>query len=105
KRGKTKWLIFPKALDLDRPKRARTFFSQHQLQSLEDAFQQSPYLDATEREKLAIRLGLTPTQVKVWYQNRRTKAKKKQDESGKSSFSIVESEIVPHSTALAWKGR
>ncbi|XP_076359196.1 ventral anterior homeobox 1-like [Tachypleus tridentatus] len=74
--GQVKELLFPKGLDLDRPKRARTTFSSAQLQSLEEEFRNNQYLVGKERTKLAQRLGLSETQVKVWFQNRRTKHKR-----------------------------
>jgi hypothetical protein len=39
-----KEMIFPKALDLDRPKRPRTMFTVEQLTALEEHFQRRPYL-------------------------------------------------------------
>uniref|UniRef100_X2B9K9 Homeobox domain-containing protein n=1 Tax=Capitella teleta TaxID=283909 RepID=X2B9K9_CAPTE len=63
----------PKALDLDRPKRARTTFSPDQLYQLESEFCRNQYLVGRERSQLAVKLGLSETQVKVWFQNRRTK--------------------------------
>ncbi|ESO96955.1 hypothetical protein LOTGIDRAFT_79090, partial [Lottia gigantea] len=74
--GVTKELVFPKALDLDRPKRARTLFSGDQLDILEREFHQNQYLVGKERTDLARRLMLSETQVKVWFQNRRTKYKR-----------------------------
>jgi hypothetical protein len=59
-------LLFPKALDLNRPKRPRTTFSADQLKKLEDEFNQNPYLVGKDREKLAKDLGLSETQIKVW---------------------------------------
>ncbi|XP_045191200.2 ventral anterior homeobox 1a-like [Mercenaria mercenaria] len=74
--GTVKELVFPKALDLDRPKRARTTFSPDQLYELEREFQRNQYLVGKERSELAKRLRLSETQVKVWFQNRRTKYKR-----------------------------
>ncbi|XP_060601757.1 ventral anterior homeobox 1-like [Ruditapes philippinarum] len=74
--GTVKELVFPKALDLDRPKRARTTFSPDQLFELEREFQRNQYLVGKERSELAKRLRLSETQVKVWFQNRRTKYKR-----------------------------
>uniref|UniRef100_A0A914EHY1 Homeobox domain-containing protein n=1 Tax=Acrobeloides nanus TaxID=290746 RepID=A0A914EHY1_9BILA len=42
----------------------------------EREFLKNPYLIGKEREKLAKELSLSETQVKVWFQNRRTKFKK-----------------------------
>lgn len=55
--------MFPKALDLDRPKRARTTFSPDQLYELEREFQRNQYLVGKERTDLAKRLRLSETQV------------------------------------------
>lgn len=62
--GEVKEMIFPKALDLDRPKRPRTTFSLSQLNELEREFQRNQYLVGSERSKLAVRLQLTETQVR-----------------------------------------
>lgn len=55
--------MFPKALDLDRPKRARTTFSPDQLYELEREFQKNQYLVGKERTDLSKRLKLSETQV------------------------------------------
>ncbi|VDN50195.1 unnamed protein product [Dracunculus medinensis] len=57
-------------------KRIRTAFSPQQLVQLEKAFQSNHYVIGNERKQLAIKLSLTETQVKVWFQNRRTKYKR-----------------------------
>ncbi|KAL5021404.1 hypothetical protein ScPMuIL_000559 [Solemya velum] len=90
--GVIKELVFPKALDLDRPKRARTTFSPEQLFYLEREFQRNQYLVGKERTDLARRLGLSETQVKVWFQNRRTKYKR--DRSREAEIQEAKSESV-----------
>ncbi|XP_043192618.1 ventral anterior homeobox 1-like [Amphibalanus amphitrite] len=77
--GRRRQLVFPKGLDLDRPKRSRTSFSGEQLRQLERSYRASPYLVGGERRRLADSLGLSETQIKVWYQNRRTKNKKQKE--------------------------
>ncbi|KAM3924703.1 homeobox protein Nkx-2.6 [Leptodactylus fuscus] len=63
-------------------RRPRVLFSQAQVYELERRFKQQKYLSAPEREQLAAVLKLTPTQVKIWFQNRRYKCKRqKQDRS------------------------
>ena len=57
--------------DHKRPRKARTAFSDGQLQLLESTFEQHKYLSVEERGSLARRLGLSDTQVKTWFQNRR----------------------------------
>nr|AJV21317.1 NK1 [Terebratalia transversa] len=57
-------------------RRARTAFTYEQLVALENKFKQTRYLSVCERLNLALSLSLTETQVKIWFQNRRTKWKK-----------------------------
>ena len=59
-----------------KPRRARTAFTYEQLVALENKFKQTRYLSVCERLNLALSLNLTETQVKIWFQNRRTKWKK-----------------------------
>ncbi|MEE6486519.1 hypothetical protein FKM82_014623 [Ascaphus truei] len=61
-----------------KPRRARTAFTYEQLVALESRFHSSRYLSVCERLSLALTLHLTETQVKIWFQNRRTKWKKQQ---------------------------
>ncbi|XP_057366013.1 homeobox protein EMX2-like [Daphnia carinata] len=63
-----------------KPKRVRTAFSPSQLLKLEHAFEKNHYVVGAERKQLAQNLNLTETQVKVWFQNRRTKHKRVQQE-------------------------
>ncbi|KAF7637071.1 Homeobox domain-containing protein [Meloidogyne graminicola] len=57
----------------NKARRCRTAFDANQLKSLELRFNQSRYLNIGERTKLANLLNLTETQIKIWFQNRRTK--------------------------------
>ncbi|XP_018568063.1 homeotic protein empty spiracles isoform X2 [Anoplophora glabripennis] len=69
-----------------KPKRIRTAFSPSQLLKLEHAFEKNHYVVGAERKQLAQSLSLTETQVKVWFQNRRTKHKRmQQEEEAKTS--------------------
>ena len=54
-----------------KPRKARTAFTDHQLNCLEKSFERQKYLSVQDRMELAARLGLSDTQVKTWYQNRR----------------------------------
>ena len=59
-----------------KPRRVRTAFTYEQLVALENKFRQTRYLSVCERLNLALALNLTETQIKIWFQNRRTKWKK-----------------------------
>lgn len=52
-------------------RKARTAFSDHQLHSLEKSFTRQKYLSVQDRMELANKLGISDTQVKTWFQNRR----------------------------------
>ncbi|XP_055915029.1 homeobox protein B-H2 [Eupeodes corollae] len=51
----------------------RAVFSDSQRKGLEKRFQQQKYISKPDRKKLAERLGLKDSQVKIWFQNRRMK--------------------------------
>ncbi|CAI2355959.1 unnamed protein product [Caenorhabditis sp. 36 PRJEB53466] len=57
-------------------RKPRVLFTQHQVNELEERFKKQRYVTASEREELAQNLGLTATQVKIWFQNRRYKCKR-----------------------------
>lgn len=62
---------FPSSSLPRKPRKARTAFTDAQLQSLERAFDKQKYLSVQDRQELAAKLNLTDTQVKTWFQNRR----------------------------------
>ncbi|CAK9291416.1 unnamed protein product [Gordionus sp. m RMFG-2023] len=71
-------------------RRARTAFTYEQLVSLEKKFRITKYLSVGERLSMAMSLSLTETQVKIWFQNRRTKWKKQNPGHGiNHSFKFV----------------
>lgn len=57
-------------------RKRRILFTQVQIYELEKRFKQQRYLSAPERDQLASCIGLSPTQVKIWFQNHRYKTKK-----------------------------
>ncbi|XP_017551128.1 NK2 homeobox 2b [Pygocentrus nattereri] len=59
-----------------RMRKRRVLFSRAQTCELERRFRQQRYLSGPEREHLARSLHLTPTQVKIWFQNHRYKMKR-----------------------------
>lgn len=58
-------------------KQSRPTFSPYQVDCLETIFHESKYLTTNERSRLASKLLMTQNQVKIWFQNRRTKWRKK----------------------------
>ena len=69
----------------NKKRKRRVLFSKQQTFELERRFKQQRYLSAPEREHLASLIRLTPTQVKIWFQNHRYKTKRAQSEKGYGS--------------------
>ena len=85
------------AYPLTQRRKRRILFSQAQVYELERRFKQQKYLSAPEREHLASMINLTPTQVKIWFQNHRYKCKRQQKDKEKldSSSSSTGSQGSP----------
>lgn len=79
-------------------RKRRILFSKQQTWELERRFKSQKYLSAPERENLARLLGLSATQVKIWFQNHRYKMKK--SKSDKSSYSSSSSNNSSPNTTM-----
>ncbi|KAM9807645.1 homeobox protein DBX1-B-like [Neosynchiropus ocellatus] len=70
--GTFSWPLAPRG----KPRRGmlrRAVFSDLQRKALERTFQRQKYISKPDRKKLAAKLGLKDSQVKIWFQNRRMK--------------------------------
>ncbi|XP_058463027.1 homeobox protein vnd [Malaya genurostris] len=82
-------------------RKRRVLFSKAQTYELERRFRQQRYLSAPEREHLASLIRLTPTQVKIWFQNHRYKTKRAAHEKGSMDPSAHQSGGLPSPRRVA----
>lgn len=79
----------------NRKKRSRAAFSHAQVFELERRFSVQRYLSGPERTELAKSLRLTETQIKIWFQNRRYKTKRKQIQQHEAALLAASKRVVP----------
>ena len=60
-----------------KPTRVRTVLNEKQLQTLRQCYAANPRPDALMKEQLVDLTGLSPRVIRVWFQNKRCKDKKK----------------------------
>ncbi|CAG5099441.1 Oidioi.mRNA.OKI2018_I69.XSR.g16527.t1.cds [Oikopleura dioica] len=77
-------------------KKRRILFTKAQTYELERRFRQQRYLSAPEREQLAHSISLTPTQVKIWFQNHRYKLKKSRTNDDQFSVNTALPNFLPN---------
>lgn len=82
-------------------RKRRVLFSKAQTFELERRFRQQRYLSAPEREHLASLIRLTPTQVKIWFQNHRYKTKRAQTEKGAMEHQAHQPGAIPSPRRVA----
>ncbi|EDV48878.1 homeobox protein abdominal-B isoform X2 [Drosophila erecta] len=87
--------------DARRKKKARTTFTGRQIFELEKMFENKKYLSASERTEMAKLLMVTETQVKIWFQNRRTKWKKQDNVTNNEAAEHKSSNAKPGAAATA----
>ncbi|XP_076455789.1 uncharacterized protein LOC143290320 [Babylonia areolata] len=79
-------------------KRPRTAFTSEQLSRLKREFDDCRYLTETRRRHLAAELGLTESQIKIWFQNKRAKIKKSSGVKNELALQLMAQGLYNHST-------
>ncbi|BFZ22674.1 hypothetical protein BsWGS_25713 [Bradybaena similaris] len=88
----------PKRSRTQDEKRPRTAFTNDQLARLKREFEACRYLTETRRKHLADELGLTESQIKIWFQNKRAKIKKSAGVRNDLALKLMEQGLYNHTT-------
>ena len=72
--------MFAKTAPSKKRRKSRTAFTNQQIYELEKRFLYQKYLTPTDRDEIALSLGLSNAQVITWFQNRRAKLKRDLEE-------------------------
>ena len=72
--------MFAKNAPSKKRRKSRTAFTNQQIYELEKRFLYQKYLTPTDRDEIALSLGLSNAQVITWFQNRRAKLKRDLEE-------------------------
>ena len=84
----------------DEDKRPRTAFTGGQLERLRKEFQGNRYLTEDRRINLARELGLSESQLKIWFQNKRAKLKKSTGDKGQLAKILDAQGLYNHQTVF-----
>ena len=86
-------------------KRPRTAFTTEQLARLKREFDDCRYLTEDRRRHLASQLGLTESQIKIWFQNKRAKMKKSSGVRNELALQLMAQGLYNHSTVAVDEDR
>ncbi len=76
----------------------RAVFSDSQRKGLESAFIKQKYISKPDRKKLAAKLSLKDSQVKIWFQNRRMKWRNSKEREMMKSKNLAKQQQQHHDT-------
>ncbi|XP_041371965.1 homeobox protein engrailed-1a-like [Gigantopelta aegis] len=79
-------------------KRPRTAFSTDQLERLKKEFDDCRYLTEQRRRELSVRLHLSESQIKIWFQNKRAKIKKTSGHKNPLALHLMSQGLYNHRT-------